>query len=211
MSSTVPKSALASDLIERLARIMRADEHDTGLNPAQWEALRYIARCNRFSNTPAHLTDYVSATRGTVSQTLKALERKGLIDKIKRGDDRRSVSLFLTPLGEKTLSWDPWQRLDVHEHQLDDAFHDGLVAGLRLLLDQEFSRNRLKSFGSCESCRHFQGNVGAQGSQAEHMCGRFRSAICDDERVLICAAHEMIDHDGETSTLVEKEKRQASS
>ena len=62
--------------LERLARIMRAREHEGGLNPAQWEALRYLSRANRFSDSPGALTRYLGATKGTISQTLMALERK---------------------------------------------------------------------------------------------------------------------------------------
>ena len=36
----------------RLARLLRARGHSNGLNPAQWEALRYLAVANQFSNTP---------------------------------------------------------------------------------------------------------------------------------------------------------------
>ena len=63
--------------LERLTRLMRAGEHEGGLNPAQWEALRYLARANRFSRTPAALADFLGTTRGTVSQTVIALERTG--------------------------------------------------------------------------------------------------------------------------------------
>lgn len=190
MSRTDSKSGDVSDLIERLARIMRAGEHDSGLNPAQWEALRYIARSNRFSNSPAALTDYLSATRGTVSQTLNALERKGLIVKEKRDKDKRSVSLRLTPKGEKTLSWDPWQRIGVHEKVLDEASLDGLIEGLRLLLDFEFSRNELRPFGGCRSCQFFQEEAASGANKGRHICARHKAVICDDETALICAWHE---------------------
>ena len=39
----------------------------------------FIARANRFSRTPAALADYAGSTRGTISQTLIALEQKGLV------------------------------------------------------------------------------------------------------------------------------------
>ena len=65
--------------LERLARVMRAREHEDGLNPAQWEALRFLTRANRFSNSPGALTRYLGATKGTISQTVMALERKGFI------------------------------------------------------------------------------------------------------------------------------------
>ncbi len=67
----------AAQLIERLDRLVRSGESGHGLNPAQWEALRYLARANRFSRNPAALADYLGSTRGTVSQTLIALEQKG--------------------------------------------------------------------------------------------------------------------------------------
>ena len=98
--------------LERLTRLIRAGEHGGGLNPAQWSALRYLARCNRFSNSPAALTRYLGATKGTVSQTLIALERKGLIAKSARPGEARSLVLTLTPAGEKLLADDPWSVLD---------------------------------------------------------------------------------------------------
>jgi DNA-binding MarR family transcriptional regulator len=98
--------------LERLTRLIRADEHTGDLNPAQWSALRYLSRCNRFSNAPAALTRYLGATKGTVSQTLIALERKGLIEKSVRPGEARSVILSLTEEGEKRLLADPWNILD---------------------------------------------------------------------------------------------------
>jgi DNA-binding MarR family transcriptional regulator len=92
--------------------LIRADEHTGDLNPAQWGALRYLSRCNRFSNAPAALTRYLGATKGTVSQTLIALERKGLIEKSVRPGEARSVILSLTEEGEKRLLADPWRILD---------------------------------------------------------------------------------------------------
>jgi DNA-binding MarR family transcriptional regulator len=68
----------AAYLIDRLDRLTRSGGSIAELNPAQWEALRYLSRANRFSRTPAALAGYVGSTRGTISQTLIALEQKGL-------------------------------------------------------------------------------------------------------------------------------------
>ena len=64
-------------LMDRLSRAMQRAQYAGGLNPAQWEALRYIARANRYSRSPSAVAEYLGATKGTVSQTLKALEHKG--------------------------------------------------------------------------------------------------------------------------------------
>jgi DNA-binding MarR family transcriptional regulator len=114
--------------LERLTRLIRADEHTGDLNPAQWSALRYLSRCNRFSNAPAALTRYLGATKGTVSQTLIALQRKGLIEKSARPGEARSVVLSITEEGERRLQADPWRILDEllgrrHEEQEQAVCH----------------------------------------------------------------------------------------
>lgn len=186
------KAALseAAQLIERLARVMRKGEHVSGLNPAQWEALRYLARCNRFSNTPGALTDYLSATKGTISQTVNTLERKGYIKKRQRQGDKRSVALQLTPAGRKTLNWDPWQRLGLYEHLLDPSLKPAVREGLNGFLEREVVRNGLKSFGACESCRFFQKNAGKGDGEGPHFCGRYEAALSEDESKQICLSHQ---------------------
>ena len=62
--------------LERLSRLIRQQGFHEGLNPAQWEALRYVSRANRFSNSPGALAQYLGSTKGTVSQTILSLEKK---------------------------------------------------------------------------------------------------------------------------------------
>ena len=70
--------AIAS-LVDRLSRLAHSLQYSQGLNPAQWNALRYLARANKYSTSPGVLAEYFRTTKGTVSQTLIALESKGLI------------------------------------------------------------------------------------------------------------------------------------
>ncbi len=102
-----PEARAIAELVDRLGRVVRAGEHQGGLNPAQWEALRYLARCNRFSNTPGALARYLAATKGTVSQTLNALERKGLIERRPDPASGRVVRLLLTRAGRALAAKDP--------------------------------------------------------------------------------------------------------
>ena len=45
----------AARLVDRLERLARLDATPDPLNAAQWEALRYLARANRYSRTPAEM------------------------------------------------------------------------------------------------------------------------------------------------------------
>jgi DNA-binding MarR family transcriptional regulator len=79
-------------LINRLARLDAAETWEVDLNPAQLAALDYLVRANRFSRAPSQVAEYLGTTRGTMSQTLKSLVRKGYLTERGSESDRRSIS-----------------------------------------------------------------------------------------------------------------------
>ena len=68
---------LPQQTLERLASLLRSERRNRllkhGLQPIQFEVLYYLSICNRYSDTPMGVTDYLGQTKGTVSQTLKVL------------------------------------------------------------------------------------------------------------------------------------------
>ncbi|MGD9868615.1 MAG: MarR family winged helix-turn-helix transcriptional regulator [Hyphomicrobiales bacterium] len=177
-------------LIERLARLLRAEEFDAGLNPAQWEALRYLARCNRFSNSPAAIAAYLGATKGTVSQTVQALERKGLIGKAPRPGEGRSVILHLTGAGHAMLRRDPRRRVGPAAASMTAAGLEALECGLRALLIDRLRRNGLRTFGICSSCRFFIRDHAPGNPDGAHRCGLLHVPLKDSDSARICVEHE---------------------
>lgn len=174
--------------LERLARVLRAREHEDGLNPAQREALRYLARANRFSNTAQALTRYLGATKGTISQTLMALERKGLIAKAAR--DARVVRLTLTEKGREALLHDPWTELAAGAEELGGKTRRRMQRGLEELLAQQLKRAGLASYGVCASCRYFR-EKGRDGDvRGPHLCMLFEEALSVEDAGRICMEHE---------------------
>lgn len=174
--------------LERLARVLRAREHEDGLNPAQREALRYLARANRFSNTAQALTRYLGATKGTISQTLMALERKGLIAKAAR--DARVVRLTLTEKGREALLHDPWTELAAGAEELGGKTRRRMQRGLEELLAQQLKRAGLASYGVCASCRYFR-EKGRDGDvRGPHLCMLFEEALSAEDAGRICMEHE---------------------
>lgn len=176
--------------IERLARLVRAREHGGGLNPAQREALRYLARANRFSNSPGALTLYLGATKGTVSQTLMALQRKGYIVKTARANERRSVVLSLTPKGADALAGDPWDQLAAAADDLGNKTRRRLAKGLRELLATELAQRPHRSFGTCQTCRYFREKGRDKEAGGPHLCMHFDTALDTSEQGLICVEHQ---------------------
>jgi DNA-binding MarR family transcriptional regulator len=175
--------------LERLARLMRAREHDDGLNPAQWEALRFLSRANRFSNSPGALTRYLGATKGTVSQTLIALERKGYIARALREGGRKSISLSLTAKGVEALTRDPWADLAGAAEDLGGKTKRRLQRGLAELLEHEIGRSGVASFGVCPTCRFFRERGRSDDAKGPHLCMAFEEALTEADTSRICHEH----------------------
>jgi DNA-binding MarR family transcriptional regulator len=176
--------------LERLARLMRASEFGDGLNPAQWEALRFLGRANRFSNSPGALTRFLGATKGTISQTVKALERKKLIEKMSRPGEKRSVVLTLTQAGRDMMAKDPWADLARRCAALGGKTRRRMDKGLAELLSEEISRRLDPSFGSCLTCRFWRADGRCDDVRGPHLCMLFDEPVAVHETTQICVAHE---------------------
>lgn len=175
------------ELLERISRVFTVDQYAEGLKPVQWETLRYLNRANKFSRIPGALTAYLGVTKGTVSQTIIALERKGYVRKDQDAHDRRMVRLELSEAGEKLLAVDPaTQMLDAintltHKSQLD------LASGLKNLLRARLDADGKKPFGICVTCKHFR-HQDPKG--APHLCALLDAQLSEFDAELICVEHE---------------------
>ena len=179
----------AAHFVDRLERLVRASEAADDLNPAQWEALRYFVRANRFSRTPAALADYLVSTRGTISRTLTSLEAKGYLRRGPSSRDGRSIECFLTAKATKALSRDPLTAL---AHDIEAACGEdtpALAEGLRSTLLTAIARNGGRAFGACFTCRHFRADVRPDRS-APHHCGLLDEPLSQVESQAICVEQE---------------------
>ncbi|HLI64455.1 MAG TPA: MarR family transcriptional regulator [Terriglobales bacterium] len=184
-----PSALEGAHLIERLARLVRMGEQGAGLNPAQWEALRYLARANRFSRTPAALADYVASTRGTISRTLASLEAKGYVRREANARDGRSVEFVLTKNALQALKRDPLLVLAKDIEQANGGSLAAVLEGLRKTLRAALARNQSRAFGVCASCRHFRRNL-RPGSAMPHQCALLDEPLSEADSRRICVEQE---------------------
>lgn len=186
----LPNAALeAAHLIDRLDRLARSGEASGGLNAAQWEALRFVSRANRFSRTPAALAEYLGSTRGTVSQTLIALEQKGCITREESPRDRRSIMLELTAAGQRLLRDDPLRALASDLAKSAPERLEDIVDMLRGTLLALLARNGGRPFGACYTCRHFASG-GGTSARAAHRCKLLDEGLSESDSRAICVEQE---------------------
>ncbi len=179
----------AAQLIERIGQLLRAEEQSEGLYPVQWTALRYLGQANRFSRTPIALTRYLGMTRGTVSQTLIALERKGLISREPSARDKRSLDVTLTDAGKAALANDPLESLSGAVEAALGKDSGRLTAALKDVLGKLVAQNEHRLFGQCRSCRHFRAKEG-HGGKGLHRCALLDVDLSDADSRQICVEQE---------------------
>lgn len=169
-------------LIDRIARLDAAEDWTRGLNPSQAAALGYLRQANRFSRAPSHVADYLGSTRGTVSQTLKALARKGLVVEAAEDGDRRRIRYDVTAEGSAHGRAD--RALDRALRGLSPADADRLDATLSDTLRAVLVARSGRSFGICRTCAHHDPrDVGGY-------CRLLKADLGPEEPAQICHEHE---------------------
>ena len=71
-----------ADLVAHLGRLAYSFGFTEGLTPAQWTALRYLSRANRFSRTVSAFAEFHVTTRGTASQTINGLVDRNYLENV---------------------------------------------------------------------------------------------------------------------------------
>lgn len=181
----------AHTYLERLGNLLRSEARSLGvrygLQPVQMEALAYLGNCNRYSDTPLGVTDYLGLTKGTVSQTLKVLENKGLLRKQADKKDKRVVHLHLSAAGRNLLNKAvPAPAIRDACETLTATQQSAMLEGLSALLGAIQSGNGMKSFGVCKTCRHNE-----QRPAGEFYCKLTREPLSRGDVELICREHEL--------------------
>ena len=154
MKSSVARESQQSELLEQLAYVVAGAGHRHGFTAAQWTALRFFGRANRFSRTVSSFAEFHATTRGTASQTVGRLVERGFLRKSPSGTDGRSCRLDLTDAGRKALVDDPLSDLMGSLRSLAPGTRARFVGTLRRLLsDLAHSRGR-PTFGACHECTY---------------------------------------------------------
>jgi len=182
----MPNTESFADLVDRLSRIAHAAQFAEGLNPAQWEAMRFLSRANRYSASPGALADYLGTTKGTASQTLIALEAKGLVARVRSVVDRRKVRLALTDEGRELLARDPLRLIERAGEELPESQRLLVMSAMNLLVDNLCHQTGEARFGICGKCCHMQGNCGTGCPDGNAVCGLTGESLGADELEQIC-------------------------
>jgi MarR family transcriptional regulator, negative regulator of the multidrug operon emrRAB len=177
------------ELIECMTALIRSEERkkctELGLQPVHFQVLNYLSRANKYSDTPAAVANYLGMTRGTVSQSLIILEKKGYIAKTSDANDKRVIHLSLLTEGLNVLQQarpsDLFHSATDILHSTGQALTDANVFEQALTALQK--ANHSQSFGVCKTCRNFSEKDG------DFFCLLTQEKLTHSDSEQICQEH----------------------
>lgn len=177
------------ELAERLSNIIRSEMRRIGstyhLHPVHLQALSFLKQANRYSNTPQALTEYLGLTKGTVSQSLLLLYRKGLVARYVDEVDKRVVRLKLSAAGKRLVK--EAQIAPVWQSAAANVSPARIKTTVLVLLETLRNLQAMHSerpFGVCNTCIHLQ-----RESARIYNCGLTNDRLSVPETRQICRLH----------------------
>lgn len=180
------------NLVERLGELLKVDVRQSiaslGLQPVQLEVLNYLSSCNKYSDTTKAVTAYLGQTKGTVSQTIKVLENKGMVNKVVDKSDKRISHIVVTKLGNEVLNDNLPTNMFVKAcDTLSNEKQQHITSALTELLTAIVKSNDMKTFGVCNSCRY-----NSKQDDGSYFCNLIKEPLSDSDILLICKEHDPI-------------------
>ncbi|GAB4378865.1 MAG: hypothetical protein Kow0042_27710 [Calditrichia bacterium] len=142
-----------------------------GLSPIQIQFLLYLSQSAEEVITIGQLAKKFLLTPATVSDAVKVLKQKNLIEKSRHSSDRRRQSLFLTDRGrEITARLSKWNQKIIEQiKQFSLQMQDTVIIFLLELFESLKKIDFAYIIDTCLSCRHFQKNVYPTPDE-QHLC-----------------------------------------
>ena len=176
-----------AELVLQLSRAAYAECTVGGPTQAQWQALRFFARANRFSRNVTGFAEFHATTRGTASQTVKSLVERGYLERIRSEKDGRSTRFDLTASARKLLEDDPLEGVVRSVRKLSAEHTVQTVSCLKEVM-ATLARDKARPLtGICALCGH----LGSRDN-GTFQCGLMRESLSANELQELCVRYQPV-------------------
>lgn len=162
------------------------------VNPTQAQILALLLRADQDGVTLAYLADRLGVSGPTASDSVSALEKKGLVRKHPSPSDRRALAIQLTKAGgvaARKVAESPADLLSVVQ-ELSSEDEASLLRVLVTLIHELEARGLVAPHRSCVTCRFFEPDSDPQDSERPYYCAFVRAHFGDPNLRLDCQDHE---------------------
>jgi len=175
-----------AELVVQLGCLSRGDGFVADLTLAQWTALRYFSRANRFSRTVSAYAEFHGTTRGTASQSIKSLVQNDYLTPKRSKTDGRSIDFTLTYKSKKLLAEDPFEALVLAASALSSSASHTVARSLERMLHKMAQLQRKCHFGKCPNCKYFQEDGCYANGKTNYCCTLVDETLKEAETQLLC-------------------------
>lgn len=180
--------------VERVAAVMRADQwssaHALGLNPTQVNILALLAGRNEGTRVK-DIAHHLGVSAPTATDSIAALERKGLVDKAMLTGDARAVAIVIRSEGRALLQAAGMaaSASGAALAALSEVDQAKLLGLLVKLIRHLQVAGALPAQRLCVTCRHFRPNHYLDADHPHH-CAFVNAAFGNRDLRLDCSEHE---------------------
>lgn len=176
--------------LERISEAFRVllwqESKENALSPIQNQILIFLLFHKEQLCKVSYLAQEFNLTKATISDSIKVLLQKGLIEKKESIEDSRSFSVLLTGSGReiahKTATFA--EAIEKTLYQINEGKKEVLLTSLFHVIEQ-LNRNEIITIQRmCRTCRFYQNTEGG------HYCQLLEKKLLDTELRIDCPEHE---------------------
>lgn len=180
--------------LERISQAFRVllwrESKEFSLSPIQVQVLIFLMHHSDEKRKVSYLADEFNMTKATISDTIKALEKKGLITKETEPDDSRSYIIQLTANGyeiaRKNSFFTQEIRTPVDKMSSDDK--ENLLLSLLNIIRHLNKTGIITIQRMCLNCVHYQSTNNGE----QHYCKLLNQKLQNSELRVDCPEHEVM-------------------
>jgi DNA-binding MarR family transcriptional regulator len=184
------------DGLERISSVMRSDmwaaAHELGLNPTQAGILALLASRSKAGIRVKEIAEHLGVSQPTVTDSISALEDKGLVQKLRSTGDARSTLVQITAPGRKMAISISRSGSEMLAAILSLTVHEQshLLLSLTKLIRNLQQQGAIPVQRMCMSCKYFRPNI-HRDAKHPHRCAFVNAAFGLRDIRLDCSDHEL--------------------
>ena len=177
--------------LERISEAFRVllwkESKENSLSPIQIQLLIFLLFHDLEKCKVSYLAGEFNMTKATISDSVKVLLAKKLVDKVPDLNDTRSFSLSLTPEGRKVAEKASIFSSSIEKpiEKLNPDQKKAMLNGLLKLIQELNKSGVITVQRMCFSCSNFQSDKGS------HYCNLLKSELAESEIRVDCPEHQM--------------------
>lgn len=176
---------LSLRLYQGLEALIRKRGEALGLSPSQVQVLLFLSHAHPLYRRTTAIAKRFSIAPATACRVLNTLEKKGLIRRRRRQEDRRGVEVELTAAGKRMVArlTGIGEQLISYLGELKAKERHILINALRKILRSLEESGYLAQVVICRSCPRFRSDV-YPGTRKPHLCQLSGERLTDEESYL---------------------------